>query len=74
MNEDDIFNEWIKSEMAWRAKDPKNNLDIDFCDDNCFWDYENERSLSVYQAVKEGYFKSVGAARRRLNNLWKAYE
>lgn len=38
-------------------------LNIDYCEDESFWDVDNERSISLSQAVKEGYFKSYREAK-----------
>lgn len=44
-------------------------LDIDYsgCDD--FWDTANKRSLSIEDAVCEGYFKSIKEAKEYLESL-----
>lgn len=44
-------------------------LDIDYSGCCDFWDYENERGLSVAESVVEGYFKSVKEAREYLELL-----
>lgn len=37
-------------------------LDIDYSGTNDFWDTKNKRSLSIEEAVNEGYFATIEEA------------
>lgn len=44
-------------------------LDIDYSGCNDFWDNKNKRSLSIEEAVAEGYFSSINDAKEYLEFL-----